>query len=657
MPEGYIAENMEVAGKRIMQGYDTNSFYFLQESPVHDMNYIEEDTFEAKYIHSAFVKNLKLKSEPTGFVKDGSYATYQSKVLIDSSQSKQLVLRSIVKDEVYYLLGYVGKDTAQATNYFDSFTLKDIFYKDTFKKEIDTSLHFSVYTSAKKPMASRYYGRKKEKLYEQKIKRTTYSSKTNEQIQVVRTKYHDLQMFENIDSLWSDIYKKYDKNFTIFDENKLNENDVHTYQFVLSDSLSNKQIIVKNILKKGTRFELKTLEDNRFKRSKFVKEFYETFTPIDTLLGETPFKDKAPLFLNALRKNDSIIYQSFYKVKFKDKDVDDIIDVLQHHNFTKGQRFLKSNLINELVKLKSERIKPFLKHLYSKSYNEPENQISIIRGLVGENDIESYNYILELLAIDFPISTYSLNSIFERSKSKDSLALKRKLFPELLKYSSIQEYKKPIYTLLSDLKTKDLIKTKVYKRYKDQLLYDAKIELKRSLTKNRSGYSSNKKFNNLILEEYTHLLFPFRKEKAVMQFFNKLVEADEVNALTTYVYLLKKNNSTISKKLYNKVYGETKNIHVLAAKLSENKLVPEELNDTLFRRKYAQSKLFDKVYYSKDKDSISFHKREVLNIDKTKISVYFFKLKKTNQYNKTSSLFYIALKHKADNLVLKPYYI
>ncbi len=656
MPKGYIAENMTVAGKRIIQGYDTTSFYFLQESPLHDTRYIEEDTFEAKYIHKVFVKNLKLKNKLIGSYKDASYASYQSKVLIDSSKAKHLVLRSIVKDEAYYLLGYVGNDTIRANNYFDSFKFKDILYQDEFKKEIDTSLHFSVYTNVKKPMASRYYGRKKEKSYQQKIKRTTYSSKTNEQIQVVRTKYHDLRMFANIDTLWSNIHKKHSKNFTITDEEKSIENDVFIYELTLSDSLSDKRILVKNILKKGTLFELKTLEDKRFKRSKFVKEFYETFSPLDTMLGETPFKDKAPIFLEALQKNDSIIYQSFYGIHFKDKDADAIIEILQKHKFTKGQRFIKSNLIKKLIKLKSARIKPFLKHLYSKSYNEPENQISIIKGLMHKNDKESYDYILELLAIDFPISTYSLNSMFELSKDKDSMALNKKLFPELLKYSSIQEYKKPIYTLLSQLKQKGELKTKVYKKYKEQLLYDAKIELKRSLTKNRTGYTANRKANRLILEEYTYLLFPFRKEKGMMQFFNKLVDAEDINALATYVYLLKKNKEAVSKKLYDKVYHGSKSIHVLAKKLSDDELLPKELNDSMFRKKYAESKLFENVYYSQDKDSISFHKMKTLNLDETKVSVYFFKLKKKSQYSTSNTLYYIALEHKNGSLVLKPYY-
>ncbi len=657
MPQGYIAENLKVAGKRIIQGFDTNSYYFLQESPLHDTKYIEEDAFEAKYIHKAFIEDLKFKNDGNhGFYKNEDYTTYQSKTFIDSLHTKQLMLRSIVKDESYYLLGYVGNDTLVANAYFDSFKLKDMVYKDAFKKEIDTSLHFSVYTNAKKPMASRYYGRKKEKPYQQKIKRTTYSSKTNEQIEIVRTKYHDLQMFAHIDSVWNNTKKKYNKKFVVTEEEKSSKNDAHVYQFVLSDSASNKRIIVKNILKKGTLFTLKTLEDNRFERSKFIQEFYDTFSPMDTLLGQTPFKDKVPLFLDALKKNDSIIYQSFYKINFKDKDADAIIEVLQNHEFAKGQRFIKSNLIKELIGLKSQRVRPFLKHLYSKSYNEPENQISIIKGLMLKNDIDSYNYILELLAVDFPISTFSLNSIFEHAKDKDSLFVRRKLFPELLQYTSIQEYKKPIYSLLSDLKEKGVLKPKIYKKYKNQLLYDAKIELKRSPTKNRTSYVANRRGNDLILAEYTSLLFPFHKEKKVMQFYNKLIDADDKNALVNYVYLLKKNNMVVPRKLFDKVYGETKNIHVLAEKLSKDKLLPKELNDSIYKRKYAESKLFNRVYYSKDKDSISFYKREILNLEKDKISVYFFKLKKVNQYSNSSSLYYIALRHNKGSIELKPYY-
>ena len=140
------------------------------------------------------------------------------------------------------------------------------------------------------------------------------------------------------------------------------------------------------------------------------------------------------------------------------------------------------------------------------------------------------------------------------------------------------------------------------------------------------------------------------------RFFNRLIDAEDMDALTTYVYLLKKNNVSIPEKLRQKVYFDSKRIHVLAEKLSDNKLLPKELNDSLFRMKYAQSKLFDRVYYAKDKDSVSFSKKETLKLGDHKISVFFFKLKKASEYSKTSSLYYIALEHKDNSFVLKPYY-
>jgi len=655
MPKSHIGENLKVAGKRIIQSYDNEDFYFLQEAPVYDTEYIEEDAFEAKYINEAFCKNLEL-NVPSGYFNSGIYKSFQSKVTIDSLTNRQLMLKSVVKDEAYYLIGYVGKDSLKASAYFDSFKLKEILYNDEFEKVKDTSLHFSVNTSAKRPVFNRFYGRKKEKAYEEQTKKTKYISKTNEQIDITRTKYHDLEMFADIDSVWSGVRRKYKYDFLVKNEKKEVKDGQFIYTFFAGDSLSEKQIRVKNILKKGTLFELKTLEDVKSESSKFVKEFYTTFTIKDTLLGRTPFEDKTAEFFKALKTNDSIIYRSYRHIDFKNKDVDALITILSDHKFTKGTKNIKDNLISKLIKLESKRILPFLKHLYEKSYNEPENQISIIEGLVARNNIESYNYILELLAIDFPISTYSLNSMLRLPKQSDSLALKRKLFPDLLEYSSIQEYKKPIYSLLSELKSANLAKPKLYKKYKTQIFNDAKIELKRSLTKKSNSYRSSRRFNELFLDDYVNLLFPYREEKRMVQFFTKLIETDDVEALSTYVYLLKKNSISLPPKLQDKVFNELQNVHVLAKKLSNNKLLPSEFNTNVYRQKYAQSKLFENVYYSKDKDSILFSKKEELKIKDKIISMYFFKLKRIDQYNTSNSLYYIAFENQDNNLVMKPYF-
>jgi uncharacterized protein YbaP (TraB family) len=655
LPSNYIAENLKVAGKRVIQSYDDTSFYFMQEVPLYDTHYIEEDAFEAAYIHETFYKKLEITGAK-GYFNNLDYMSYQSMALLDTASKRQLRLKSIVKDEIYYLLGYVGKDSIKATSYFNSFRLKEIIYKDEFKKVRDTSLHFSVVTSVKSPVISnRFYGRKKEKVYEKQVRSTKYTSKTNERIEITRTKYHDLRMFANIDSLWSEIYIKYKRNFLVTNEKKEVRNDEFIYSFVASDSLSEKRIRIKHIVKKGTLFELKTLEDAKAKSSKFVENFYNTFTPIDTLLGKTLFENKVPKFLEALRKNDSLIYQSYLTIDFGNDAVDGLIDVLSNHTFLEDHKHIKEVLIKRLIALESEKILPFLKDFYKKSYNEPQNQINIIKGLIPRNNLASYDYLLDLLAIDFPISPYSLNTIFESPKHKDSLALKRKLFPELLKYSSVQEYKRPIYSLLSILKENNLVKPRLYKKYKNQIFKDAKIELKRSLIKNARNYSSNKNFKTLFLDVYVNLLFPYREEKEAVQFFNRLIETDDVHALTSYLYLLKKNLIPVPVKLHTKVFDELKNMQVLAKKLSADELLPSELNTKEYRKKYAQSRLFDKVYYAKDTDSILFLKNEYLKTEKDDIIVYFFKLKKVNQYNNATSLHYIAFIKKNKNLVMKPY--
>ena len=85
--------------------------------------------------------------------------------MIDSVSKANVHLKTIIKDESYYFLGYIGKDKEKAATYFNSFQLKKPQY-EPFKKVIDTSLHFSVLTNVKQPEINvgytRYNAKKKE---------------------------------------------------------------------------------------------------------------------------------------------------------------------------------------------------------------------------------------------------------------------------------------------------------------------------------------------------------------------------------------------------------------------------------------------------------------------------------------------------------------
>ncbi len=664
-PEYHITSNMHNAGKKLLEGYKNDAYYFVEESALHDMDYIEEDSFEAKYFHHALYKSYKIKEADGGF-KRGTYKTYESHAVLDSTLDKNLHLKTIVKDGSYYLLGYVGTDKKEKSDFFQSFKFKKTDYTG-FKKIRDTSLHFSVITNVKAPMPNPYgYGsynnNKEAKDYEEKTKSTTYSTKANEQIKITRQKFHDLQMFRNIDSLWKDVERKVnfgtryytpEKDFKIANRVKSKTEDTYSFSFTYTDSASAKQVMVKNILKKGVLFELKTLLDSISGPSKFVTEFYDSFTPIDTLMGKDVLKDKTRPFFEALKKNDSIVLESFNLIKFKKYHIRDIVSVLKDFQFEKERLNIKSHLVEQLIEIDLKNNLEFIKELYYKSYSDPQTQTSILEGLFDSNKKENLNLAMDLMERDLPLS--SIGGIFYNYYKKDSLELKAALFPKILQYSTINEYKEPLYNLLAKVKDSGLVKTKTYNKYKNQIINDGKIEVKRSLGQDNYGYNA---YSN-DLSTYINLIFPFRKERTAQDFFEKLLNVDNTSALVRYYVLLAKNKEQIPAQLKEKLIEDEENLHLLIEELDEAQLQKTVKSLHINQQQYAKSKLLAFANYEKEKDSVTFLLKRNFKTEKGKDAVmYFFKIDKDDDYSgKSEVLHYISfIKPKDAKQLVVDYY-
>ncbi|MEM6686888.1 MAG: TraB/GumN family protein, partial [Bacteroidota bacterium] len=635
-PANFISDNTKNVGNKLLQAAVENEYYFFKEVFNNDIGYIEEDAFEAAYIHDNFYKKLDIEKIDGKFV-EYAYKSYESSAILDSITQKKIYLKTVIKDESYYLLGFIGDDAQKATTYFNSFKLKTPKYTQ-FKRVIDTSLHFSVLTNTKQPPTSQPYTSRydaEKKAYEQEKKYISYTSKSNERVSIRRIKYHDLQMFHNIDSLWKSMERFYEYNFVIEDSKYKQEEDRYTSTYVLKDTASAKRVYRKNILKKGVLFSLSTLEDSIADRSEFVKNFYNTFTPMDTLLGKDVFVDKTDIFFDGIKNNDSIVLKAYAKIKFADKHAAAIISLLKTHEFEENRENIKNYLITSLGQLKNSEIPAFLRNLYVEAYDKPKTQTAVLKSLLQQKDKASYEMVLELLAKDFPLDSRATNRLFKTGK--DNLALKRELFPELLKYSSIQEYKTPIYELLTQLSDSSLIKPKVYKRYKNQLLNDAKIEVKRNLGKSSYSYKSG-----LELERYVKLLFPFRKDKSIQDFYNKLIKTESKAPLTTYLALLAENRESIPQELKDKTLFEDKALAATLWKLEEKDLlaiVPDSLKT---QQHYAKAGLMSRLGLDKEKDTISFVKTIKVTNEDGDISIYFFKVKEENRYREINKLYHVA---------------
>ena len=79
------------------------------------------------------------------------------------------------------------------------------------------------------------------------------------------------------------------------------------WDILVTDTGSSRAIWYKAYYKDGVTFTLTSLTDTLTPPSDFVRQFYETFTPADTLKGLNPFAKKSALFFEDLRSKDTIV--------------------------------------------------------------------------------------------------------------------------------------------------------------------------------------------------------------------------------------------------------------------------------------------------------------------------------------------------------------
>lgn len=646
MPSLYNFTNASRGGNRFIEGYDSikDSYYFLKKASLNDFNFIEQDSFELKQIQKRFYQDLKLTPQ---------YNPVKDRTLSSSApffkSNKTLYIKSVLANNNYYLLGVLTKDNEEALNYFNSLKLQETKYKKPFTTVVDTALYFSTKTNVTPPKfvesSKDYYNDKKTKEYDAFNKKTVYSNKNQEAIWVEVNKSHDLLMFQNIDSVWALRKRLYAKNtFAIKNATqKIIDKNTYELQLTLTDTASTRGILIKNVIKGGLLWELKTPIDTLVKTTSFVTNFYSNFTPLDTIIGKDILQDKTPDFFNALKNNDSLATEGYKFVKFNKKHLSELKHYISRHAFTDSQKEVQPYLIRELSKIKNTNLKEFYTEFYTQSYSNSNAQAKILKALANKEEEDATDLMLSLMSTDLPLisNQYQINSIFR--PYNDSLNLAKKLFPEILEYSAIEEYKLPIFSLLAKLKTNRFVKPNLYKKYKKQILNDAKILLKRQLgadnaTYNQNRYATLQNKTSSILEDYVTLLFPFRKEKSVTQFYTQLLMVKDADIKTTYVTLLANNNEAIPNNLLNELAIDVQSRVLLYNKLKNvNKL---QLFPTTYKtqKHIAEALLFQNILYEKDKIQLQYLCNETLDYEGKQVSAYFFKKRNNQDYDKNYSL-------------------
>lgn len=657
VPDNYSFVNMRNAGDRELEAYKASSgdYYFMKRIQLNDTRVFEVDTFELKQIQKRFYENLDVFGTPVyqDFGTIQFSRSLRSKAQIDSSSNKMLHLMTAKKGMYYYLLGITTSNKEHANNFFNSFKLKPVEYHGEYKTFVDTFTHFS--TSSYLNMSKKWntnlnrFAKKEErkKPYEEFFKSNTYLTENGDKISVNMLRYHDLEMFYNADSLWNYYEKRYKDDYIISHTERGIEHGNPYHLMIISDTACSKSIKVKNVIKHGVKYRLEATIDNTLSNNKFIDEFFNNFKPTDTLIGRDIFKDKTNEFFAALRVNDSIVLDAYDGLIFTKEDIDSLIHFVDHFDFPDDKKFLKEKFIYRIGSFweEDERVIPYLVELYNNSYENSDIQTDILRFFARQRTKKSTARMMDLLSNDIPLSAYSSGIDFVFSPYYDTLELATELFPSLMDYQSIDEYRKPIFNLLTDLRKEEIMKVKSIKKYRNQILNDARIELKRQIAKsnntNKSQYggynsysSSNKKRELTPLEQYIVLLFPFRKEKNMKVFFERLLSLDDHKVITTYLALQAKHNDEINSEIINEYAKDINKRYRLYQALYEvNRLdlFPENYKT---QRHILSSYVYRNNGYKSENDTIAFLEQRDFVFEGKSYTNYFFKTSEKTGWNK-----------------------
>lgn len=641
----------------------TGDAYLIFKKSVNNFKFLDTDSFDLNLIEESF-------RSPEFFDKQlhrkmGSWLGYPTLDVQELMKDGTVVnARYIIQGPHYYLLAVHTKNKHKDfSNFFNSFLLKPYQYSNT-AQYVDTFFHFSV-TTPVAPELDESYRAKLEKVtteisnsnnynayssYWPKSRNALFTSdSTGEMIGVTIQQYPKYYTVKDSSKFWAkELTDYFDENDLVFAQKDSfqNANGVQGYRFSLRDTGSSRVINRMVMLKDNYMFSMVSMSDTVQQESNFINQFYSSFKPVDKKLGKDIFTDDLDSFFADLFSNDSATHTTAQKIisniYYGEKGVSRIMKAI--NNLPPGKDYMDSKikLIAELGYIKDSTtsvIVPNLKKIYNQVGDTSIFQNEVMKALARHKSSNAIQLFKELLIQDPPIfeNSYDYSNMF--LNLTDSLKLAATLYPKLMQFASVDDYKEPVLTLLVTLVDSGLIKAPQLESNFNKLYFDAKIALKKQQGKDEKKigeeadddnedepariYATNDASNEL--NDYAILMMPFYQlHNNVPKFFDKLLKSSDENIrLNTSILLLRNNNPVADSILYwfaekdqwrSNLYKQLEKIHQLN-RFPEKYKTQLDISRSLL--------LADKNYSSVD--SVDFIEKYPGQHKDEKGLVYFFK--------------------------------
>ncbi|HNU15175.1 MAG TPA: TraB/GumN family protein [Chitinophagaceae bacterium] len=502
----------------------SNTQYRVIRTDIHNYNFAEEDTFdlglmEESFMASEFIDTTLFRNQTNHKGYPALDAKYKDK------QGFIYMVRYIIQGPHYYTLVTHGRQEADVMkNFINSFEIKPFVYR-TAKPEKDTSLYFSVTTPV-------FPEEKKIKL---DIPRYSWVGAGEDEDEESEDFLLESGAFRNKivsndttgEKIYISFYRSpryyYSKDSTLMDRERFISyrgdstwivklyrkselpGKIKVHEVVLTDTGSSRTIWGKTFYKDGINFSLTTQSDTLTPASDFVKKFYETFTPADTLKGVNPFVKKSDLFFDDLMSTDSVLRKKAIKniddIYLDSADLPKLKKAISWINW-EAKKYLdtKKMLINKLGNIKSKSSADYLKELYYILDDTVQLQYPVLENLLQHKTSYAYNVfrdiisteppVLDLATSDYPsYTTPSLLAMYEENyryddgkfldELSDSLQLTKTILPELLPLLNLDDYKSSIMEILGKMADSSIVQPKDYEVYFSKFILEAKQELKK----------------------------------------------------------------------------------------------------------------------------------------------------------------------------------
>ncbi len=656
----------------------TGDAYLLWKKGLNNYRFLEEDTFDISLVEESFIRSelveKELSRKPT--IVNG-YAALDFTVSMKTGDVVKA--RAIVKGNSYYLLAARGKKVnPNFDKFLNSFSVNGFVYQQPITY-IDTSFKFTVQTPVlpvidneirsmfEKAQASEsLYSAERYSNYPKERNAVFVNDTTGETIAVSVKTFPEYYFKRDSAKFWKDQinWEKLKKDLIVKQKDFVQFADsVAGYKFVLEDTNSTRKLIGQMMLKDNMLFTLTTQTDTKGVESNFINTFFSTFRPLNIKLGVSVFENKLNHFFEDYYSSDSLTKKkansAISSIYFGPKGFPYIKTAIEKLKFGDKDYFeLKNKFISELGYIDDStcvtNVVATLKNLYSQTADTSLFQNNILAALAKLQTKESYTLLKEFLLQDPPVftSSFGIRDIF--GSMDDSLSLAKTMFPEILQLSTLEDYKKPINSLLKALVDSGYMKATDYESYYNKIYFDAKIELKKQQSRdekllekesskdedNNNGYRSTYNYNNLLggygssynnnsseMGDYAALLIPFYdKHLAVPKYFDKLLKSKDKNVQLAATYILLKNNKTVNDSILQNIAATDEYRAVLLKQLEKLK------KPNLFPATYKTQQEVAKAILLNDKSfekfkAIELVGKQTVTLKNTKGVVYFFKYK------------------------------